>query len=70
MKPGGNHLKDQTARVCPRCGSTHIHGAKNCTGGWDVPTDYTCKDCDYSGKVFVEVDAELIEQIQKVINAS
>ena len=62
------HLKDETVRVCPQCGSAHIRAAKNCGGGWLVPTSYSCEDCGYSGKICVEIDIDMVEHLQQVIN--
>ena len=57
-------------RVCPKCGSDKISDVKTSVSGWLLPNQYYCKeeDCDYSGTLYVEVDAEEVEQLKKVMN--
>lgn len=64
-------MSEYKIRVCPRCGSTEISEISNAVGGWLVPKTYYCthEDCDYSGSIYVEVDATEVEHFQAVINA-
>jgi len=57
-------------RVCPKCGSPRIRETKTSVNGWLVPTTYYCEEegCGYSGSVYVEIDADEIETIKKMMN--
>ena len=51
-------------RVCPQCGSTHIHEIRTSVSGWLTPASYHCKDCNYVGSVYVEVDSDELPKLQ------
>jgi hypothetical protein len=57
-------------RVCPKCGSSRIAEAKSSVSGWLIPSTYYCKEegCGYSGTLYVEVEVEEMEMIQRVMN--
>ncbi len=59
----------QKIRVCPRCGSARIKETASSVGGWLIPTTYYCESegCGYSGPIYVEVDAEQLEDFQRAI---
>jgi len=71
--PGGSVLKQQQMiRVCPKCGSPRLREAASSVGGWLVPTTYYCeeKSCGYSGPIYVEVKADELEEMRRLMNGT
>jgi len=67
---GGHSVSKKKTRVCPRCGSTNIRENKTSVNGWLVPTTYYCAEegCGYSGALYVEIDADEVEALKRVMN--
>ena len=44
---------------------------KTSVAGWLVPKTYYCtnEECGYSGPVFIEIDADELEEFQRVLRA-
>jgi hypothetical protein len=63
-------LDARKVRVCPRCGSPNIKENKTSVNGWLIPTIYYCEEsgCGYSGPGLIEIDAEEVEILRKVMN--
>jgi len=51
-----NHLfaSVKKIKVCPMCGSTHIHYV----AGMITGEKYKCEDCGYEGSLILEMDIE------------
>lgn len=43
--------------VCPKCKSTNVRLASS-AGGWLIPEQWICNDCDYMGFIIAEIDTE------------
>lgn len=63
-------MTSKKIRVCPKCGSSRIREAKSSVSGWLVPSTYYCEEegCGYSGTLYVEIEVEEVEILQRVMN--
>ncbi|MHA1687916.1 MAG: TFIIB-type zinc ribbon-containing protein [Promethearchaeota archaeon] len=51
-------------KICPKCKSPRIKPAMN-VSGWLAPDLYECRDCNYVGSLYLEMDLEEYEQMKK-----
>jgi predicted RNA-binding Zn-ribbon protein involved in translation (DUF1610 family) len=56
-------------KICPKCGSTNITTEFNNAAkiSYGAPLDYTCDDCGFSSKVFLEITEEEITNFRESI---
>lgn len=48
-------------RICPKCKEPKLKPAMN-VSGWLAPDLYECRNCDYVGSVYLEVDPEELKK--------
>lgn len=44
-------------KICPKCKKAKLKMALN-VSGWLAPDMYTCKNCNYTGPIYIEIDSE------------
>lgn len=55
-------------KICPRCGSEKIRRDKSDWLGFlGFQQSYTCGECDYSGKLFLEIDRERLQEAKETL---
>lgn len=55
-------------KICPRCGSEKIKRNKgNWLGFLGLEPSYTCENCDYTGKIFLEIDRDKLDEAKETI---
>lgn len=47
-------------KVCPKCKKAKLKPAMN-VSGWLAPDMYACRNCHYTGALYIEIDSEDFE---------
>jgi len=49
-------------KICPKCKKAKLRTAVN-VSGWLAPDMYECRECNYTGAFYIEVEAEEYKKI-------
>lgn len=55
-------------KICPKCKEAKLKTAVN-VSGWLAPDMYECKNCDYIGAFYIELEPEELEKIKETKSA-